>query len=252
MIRKLTVSKRDKQELASVIIDLSTQTDDFFDYRNVIIKKPWGHEYLVFQNENSAVWVLHMEQGHKTSMHCHPNKRTSLTVLAGEAKCSTLNSDFVVRAGEGLVIDKGVFHSTEAMEPEWVIVMEVETPTNKNDLIRLHDTYGRRGKRYEGQTHHVNHHNSICHFHGSEGRFFCSKKIGDCEVAVAKYNGSNLGKELSGFDSDLLSLIKGRVINAKKECIMEVGDTMWLDDLKNISDIHLDEEAEFLLIKKIK
>ena len=56
---------------------------DLFDYSRVIVKKPWGYEYLVFENEFVAIWMLHIVRKRKTSMHSHPQKRTSLIVLAG-------------------------------------------------------------------------------------------------------------------------------------------------------------------------
>ena len=37
----------------------------------VIVKKPWGYEYLCYENEDVAVWFLHIEYNQKTSMHCH-------------------------------------------------------------------------------------------------------------------------------------------------------------------------------------
>ena len=33
---------------------------DPFDYSNVIVTKPWGYEYLVFENEFVAIWMLHI------------------------------------------------------------------------------------------------------------------------------------------------------------------------------------------------
>ncbi len=48
---------------------------DSFDYSKVIVKKPWGYEYLVFENEFVAIWMLHIVRKRKTSMHCHPKKR---------------------------------------------------------------------------------------------------------------------------------------------------------------------------------
>ena len=63
---------------------------DPFDYSKVIVKKPWGYEYLVFENEFVAIWMLHIVRKRKTSMHSHPKKRTSLILLAGNATCSHL------------------------------------------------------------------------------------------------------------------------------------------------------------------
>ena len=37
-----------------------------FDYRNVIVKKPWGYEYLVFENEHVAIWMLQIVRKRRT------------------------------------------------------------------------------------------------------------------------------------------------------------------------------------------
>jgi acetolactate synthase I/II/III large subunit len=129
-----------------------------FDYSKVIVKKPWGYEYLVFENEFVAIWMLHIVRKRKTSMHSHPKKRTSLILLAGNATCYHLEGSEKLNPMEGIVIDEGVFHLTEAsselpIDPQsenGIWVMEIESPPNKADLVRMKDEYGRSGKAYEG------------------------------------------------------------------------------------------------------
>ena len=69
---KLGSEKKEKQ----VEPEKRTKQDPF-DYSKVIVKKPWGYEYLVFENEFVAIWMLHIVRKRKTSMHCHQKKRTS-------------------------------------------------------------------------------------------------------------------------------------------------------------------------------
>lgn len=123
------------------------------NYRYCVVNKPWGYEHLIFENSLVAVWVLHIQSGYRTSTHCHPNKKTSLVVISGHIITSTLNSNFQMQEGDGLIIDKGVFHSTKADDPYEAIIMEIESPSNKSDLVRLDDAYGREGKKYEGTKH---------------------------------------------------------------------------------------------------
>ena len=54
-------------------------------------RKPWGHEYLIYKNEDIAIWHLFINKWESTSLHCHPNKKTGLLVLRGGAKISFLN-----------------------------------------------------------------------------------------------------------------------------------------------------------------
>ena len=55
MIKILKFTEKDKRKLDGVEIDKSLLKDDFFDYSKVIVKKPWGYEYLMFENEGHDV-----------------------------------------------------------------------------------------------------------------------------------------------------------------------------------------------------
>ncbi|MCK9581992.1 MAG: hypothetical protein M0Q92_16300, partial [Methanoregula sp.] len=120
------------------------------DYNGVVVRKPWGYEYLFFENQHVAVWFLHIKKDAKTSMHCHPNKKTSLINLHGKLETSILTETFILEEKNALVIEGGVFHSTAAISDEGAFLLEIETPPNKSDLVRLKDAYGRENKGYEG------------------------------------------------------------------------------------------------------
>ena len=70
------------------------------DYSRVVVRKPWGYEYLTYQSKDVAVWILHLKKGHQTSMHCHPKKKTSLIVLDGSVTCKSLNNSVKRKTGE--------------------------------------------------------------------------------------------------------------------------------------------------------
>ena len=40
-------------------------------------------------------------------------------------------------------MNQGAFHRTSSEYDQDILVMEIETPTNKNDIIRLKDEYNR-------------------------------------------------------------------------------------------------------------
>ena len=120
-------------------------------YKNVVVNKPWGYEYLCYQNEVLAIWLLYIEKGHKTSLHCHPNKNTGLVLLEGEAEISFLRGvPIIIKALEKIHIFKSRFHSTKAISDNGIFLLEVESPEDKNDLVRLDDSYGRKDMPYEG------------------------------------------------------------------------------------------------------
>ncbi len=113
------------------------------DYRNILVRKPWGHEYLLYQNPYVGVWYLHIEHGNQTSFHCHPRKKTGLILLSGEAVVSFFGDSAPLKSVGKLNIREGLFHSTAALSPEGISVLEIESPPDKSNLVRLDDAYGR-------------------------------------------------------------------------------------------------------------
>jgi mannose-6-phosphate isomerase-like protein (cupin superfamily) len=122
-------------------------------HKSVVINKPWGYEYLVYENQHVALWLLHIAHGQQTSMHCHPTKTTGLVLVQGEAELSFLADKKLIKAPEKQMIRRGLFHSTKAVSPNGIFMFEIETPNDKNDLVRLSDKYGRASSGYEGGEH---------------------------------------------------------------------------------------------------
>lgn len=121
-------------------------------YKNKVVIKPWGHEYLIFENDFIAIWTLYIKKGYSTSMHCHPEKKTSLILLSGNAMSNTFTHRNYLRGGDTVIIEKGVFHSTKSLSDDGIFLLEIETPPYKADLVRLEDRYGRESSGYEGVT----------------------------------------------------------------------------------------------------
>lgn len=122
------------------------------EYKNVIVNKPWGYEYLAYENEHVGLWFLHIEKNQETSLHCHPKKDTGLIVLNGTVNVSFLNDINRLSSGRKIMIRKGLFHSTKALSDGGAAIFEIETPKIKHDLVRLEDKYGRKAKPYEGKS----------------------------------------------------------------------------------------------------
>jgi hypothetical protein len=122
---------------------------NIFDYSSVVVNKPWGYEYLWFQNDAVAVWMLYLLPNQATSLHCHVRKRTSLVVIDGQVACSTLEDRYRLDVMHSVVLEPCVFHTTQAISEGGAYVMEIETPPLKGDLVRLKDAFGREGTGYE-------------------------------------------------------------------------------------------------------
>ncbi|WP_428738512.1 hypothetical protein [Sulfurimonas sp.] len=130
------------------------------DFTDLIVNKPWGSEYLLYESDLCAIWILNISYKHNTSMHCHINKDTSLVCLEGEIACNTLNTKHILQPLESIFLHKKVFHQSVATTQEGATLLEIETPVNKFDLARIDDTYGRQGLEYEDK-HHYNQVNNL-------------------------------------------------------------------------------------------
>ena len=116
-----------------------------------IVSKPWGYEYIVYQNAHVAMKLLHIRQGERTSLHCHPNKSTGLVVVDGTAEINFIAGSRTLTAPAKQMIRRGLFHQTHALSAGGILMLEIETPVDKDDLVRLKDNYGRKDSGYEGQ-----------------------------------------------------------------------------------------------------
>jgi len=118
------------------------------DYSKVIVDKPWGYEYLIFESDQVALWLLHIEKNQSTSLHCHPTKTTGFLILRGEVELSFIADSKKLIAPDKQMIRRGLFHKTKALTDD-VFILEIETPNDKEDLVRLNDQYGRSSLGYE-------------------------------------------------------------------------------------------------------
>ena len=149
IIKNIVRSKEDENQLKKITYDEENIKNLNYNFKNVVVKKPWGYEYLFFTSPELSIWILKIQKNQKTSMHCHKGKKTSLILLEGEANVYTLNGTLKLKSGNIITIDQGAFHRTSSEFDKDILVMEIETPTNKNDIIRLKDEYKRSNSGYE-------------------------------------------------------------------------------------------------------
>ena len=111
---------------------------------NQIVIKPWGFEYKCFSNDEVAIWVLEIDKGKATSLHCHPRKNTALIILQGVIELSFIRdaTPHRFRGLDKINIFRGRFHRTKAVS-DGVVLLEVEAPDDKRDIVRLEDDYNR-------------------------------------------------------------------------------------------------------------
>ena len=52
--------------------------------QNKKVAKPWGSEYSIYRNKISSAKLLKLNTNQKTSLHCHPTKKTGFILLDGK------------------------------------------------------------------------------------------------------------------------------------------------------------------------
>jgi len=184
---------------------------------NAVVKKPWGYEYLCYKNKDLAIWLLHIENNKQTSFHCHTKKHTSLIVLKGEIIIYFMRGHKKLNAIDKINIFRSRFHSTKALTDD-VFLLEVETPIDKNDLVRLKDYYGRENLGYENSDFYTEKNNSHLNIAESD-----ETKFNDIYLNHTYANNIDFSKLT---DKDLLIFTYGGVFADSNKQIIYLGDTI--------------------------
>ena len=109
------------------------------------INKPWGAEWELYRDDALSVWEALLVPCAETSLHCHPGKTAVIVCHSGRVQVETLTGTMHLNEGDAVVLAPGVFHRTLAEQGAKII--EIESPPNRNDLVRASDKYG-RGQGY--------------------------------------------------------------------------------------------------------
>ncbi len=228
MIKKIAQNQTDVNEL-SLRETGQISAPEKFDYKGIVVNKPWGYEYLLFENDHVAIWILFLKGGSQTSMHCHPKKKTSLYVLDGSVKTSSLCDIHSLTCRDCIMIDKATFHSTASDCEDGAFIMEIESPPEKTDLVRLQDKYGRENKGYEaGKELSVNTQDYEYHdFHNDiyEERKIIQKVIKNSNVVL--HNREDWGsfyEEVKQKHFCTISFLDTDVLDNSGEVVLSVGD----------------------------
>lgn len=238
MIKKLGVTGLDKKYLASRVYNVVPVNVDF---NSRVVIKPWGHEYMFYNNPEMEIWSLFIKYQRSTSMHCHPNKKTALVVLEGRALFSSLNESCELDPLDAMVIDAGVFHSTQCVSGEGLRLLEFETPPMKHDLVRLEDKYGRVEQGYEGADKTMIDTERVRFSSADHGLV---KKVSKNEICIKPVNScadmTNVVRSQRGLAVILSGLVKS-----------EIGETLYYPSniiaLDELSDSDLIFEGVFML-----
>lgn len=206
------------------------------NYDKNIVNKPWGYEYLVYENEDVGLWFLYIAPGQNTSMHCHPKKTTGLVLLDGEAEVSFLADKRHMKGLDKVMIRRGLYHSTKSICDKGAFVFEIETPKDKHDLVRLTDRYGRESQSYEDSTHEIPKLEDCLWISEPKLNESFLYEFANCKLKVETIDDIQVinNKE----DDDLMMFLKGgliKTINNISHCVTIPGDVGFGRIVKQVS-----------------
>lgn len=237
MIRRIYPSEIDRHNL-SKYKTVEEKNIDKCDYRGLVVPKPWGYEYLMYENEFVAIWILHLKKNHATSMHCHPKKKTSLVVLSGRTRAYTLNEWFELESLNGLVYEEGVFHTCKALTDD-VFLMETESPSNKKDLVRLKDMYGRENEGYESEDKFIRSVKKYNYLFFNKKETNEKKFLNKVLISIKKSKSNYLHEEIDYNKKKIYCILEEMIVESKYKSIFGVGNIFDRDHLKDQTDIRL-------------
>tara|TARA_B100001996_G_scaffold377697_1_gene360715 strand:- start:1873 stop:2562 length:690 start_codon:yes stop_codon:yes gene_type:complete len=208
-------------------------------YDNKVVIKPWGYEYTIFRYLNKlSVTFLKINKNHRTSLHCHPKKKTGFIVLDGKAKIQLgLWEDTAeyFSAPSKLMIRTGLFHSIKGVSKNGVSALEFETPMDKHDLVRFKDDYGRRSKPYEGKKFSKNINPNFMRFKKpifGKDQFY---KIGKVKIFLEVHK--NFKKLLKNNNRTIFAILNGKIVDNKGRNVISYGDIIRTGTLKKLSEV---------------
>lgn len=206
------------------------------NYESNIVKKPWGYEYLVYENEDVGLWFLHINENQSTSMHCHPQKTTGLVVLDGTVELSFLADHRTLNKLDKVMIRRGLFHSSKAISTNGANIFEIETPKDKHDLVRLNDKYGREAKPYEDSSFEEEKDRDMLWITDPELDEMKTYKFSGCNLLVETIDDLSVINNKN--DSDLIMFLRGgmvRNIGGISHCVTVPGDVGHAHIIKQVS-----------------
>jgi len=244
------------------------------NYKNLVCIKPWGYEFLAYQNKKIGIWFLKITKGHSTSLHTHFNKDTFIIVIKGSAIINLINDNVInLNCMDTIFLPHYNFHGLSTFSDEtYLLEIEIFNDnthfSDKNDLLRINDQYKRKSTGYESSVNTISENLDLYNFFYLEKDF--EKNIKNVDFKITKLSNENLNNiDLSIFDkynyNILLSgtiyqnmqfLKEGSIIKTFNNIQFPNDDIIILSigkiNYKEDSKIIYNNEQLKLLIKKLK
>ena len=208
-------------------------------YDNTIVAKPWGYEYVIYRVKNDlSVTLLNIDYNKKTSLHCHPLKKSGFIVLGGKALFQLglwKKRNEIKVAGTKRMMARGLFHQVSSISKKGLLALEFETPVDKKDLVRFKDEYGRQKKPYEGKQYTQSIKPELIKFkkpYLNKKRIY---KLGECTLSLEVHkNFKNIIKNKS---NTIFAVLEGAVTDNRGRKVLGYGDIVKTMDFKVLSKV---------------
>ena len=210
--------------------------------------KPWGSEYTIFKNSVSSTKLLRINKGKGTSLHCHPIKKTGFILIKGSVEVDLgLYNKKKLKSLSRLMIRPGLFHSTKNYNDETALILEIETPIDKDDLVRFKDEYGRENKPYEDENFMEKLSEKDPVFQEPEMNQITNYKIDNVVINVEKTNNiENLKKKDI---NTIFAIVDGGLKSDNNLLVLSPGDIVGGDTIKKLIEVFkIDNYITFLSI----
>lgn len=217
--------------------------------KNKKVTKPWGSEYSIYRNKISSAKLLKIDTKQKTSLHCHPLKKTGFILLDGKVDVEVgFYETKPMRSISKLMIRPGLFHSTKNSYKKTATIIEIETPVDKDDLVRFKDNYGRENQPYERKNRMVDLDSKDIIFEDPKINSKNMYKIMGKKITLEKTN--NIKKIRNRDKQTIFAILDGGLCGKNKQLVLSPGDIINGDTLKKLSNVFkIKKHITFLSIK---
>jgi len=110
-------------------------------------RRPWGTYEVLDEGDLFKVKRIEVLPGKRLSYQKHAKRAEHWFVVSGTAKVTLDDKDIRVTAGNAIDIPIGAAHRVENDMTETLVFIEVQRGTylGEDDIVRLHDDFGRVG-----------------------------------------------------------------------------------------------------------
>jgi len=204
--------------------------------RNQKVIKPWGSEYKIYSNSISSTKLLRINSDKSTSLHCHPIKKTGFVLIKGEVEVdlgfyNTKKLSPISR----LMIRPGLFHCTKNSNKDTATILEIETPIDKDDLVRFKDNYGRENQPYEDKKSMVQLEKNDPIFDEPILNSVNEYSVDGVNIKINKTNDVNQLLKLES--KSIIAVLDGGFESDDNQLVLSPGDIVGLETIKKLAEV---------------